>query len=261
MQGGVQSHPEDVAVYGGLACHSSRFRLPGILLPGVRPNVHWSRFNAPPMGWDASLCVPPFRNAPPSDLQSPPECQHGSDFNSSLLAIWAWLPDLLDLLVEVPVFLPLRKHRLTASFALEPPRAAVNCVEATQQAAQHPGMTSVVAEQLALCRRKSTSCIYQAKWGVYRSWCRSKGHSISRPSIAKVADFLLYLRKSRSLSTSVISGYRCMLNAVFKYRLPEFRTVQSLKEELLLCPVQALKSIYLKDKEALAASALPLCIS
>ena len=62
---------------------------------------------------------------------------------------------------------------------------------------------------------------YQSKWALYRSWCRSKGHSISRPSIAKIADFLLFLRKKKSFSPSVIAGFRSMLSAVFKFVLPE----------------------------------------
>ena len=47
------------------------------------------------------------------------------------------------------------------------------------------------------------------------------GHSISRPSIPKIADFLLYLYEDRRLSLSCIKGYRSMLSAVFKFRLPE----------------------------------------
>ena len=56
---------------------------------------------------------------------------------------------------------------------------------------------------------------------MYRSWCRRHGHSVSQPTVAKVADFLLYLRRSLSLSYSSIASYRSMLSGVFRFILPE----------------------------------------
>ena len=62
---------------------------------------------------------------------------------------------------------------------------------------------------------------YQARWLAYRAWYRRQGHSISRPSILKIADFLLYLRHSLHLSYSSIASYRSMLSAVFRFVLPD----------------------------------------
>ena len=83
------------------------------------------------------------------------------------------------------------------------------------------GFSDAVAGQLAHCRRRSTRVNYQAKWVVCRSWCHRHGHSVSRPTVAKVADFLLYLRRSLSLSYSSIASYRSMLSGVFRFILPE----------------------------------------
>ena len=44
---------------------------------------------------------------------------------------------------------------------------------------------------------------------------------MSRPTVSKVADFLLYLRRSLSFSYSSIASYRSMLSGVFRYSLPE----------------------------------------
>ena len=44
---------------------------------------------------------------------------------------------------------------------------------------------------------------------------------MSRPTVSKVADFLLYLRHSLSLSYSSIASYRSMLSGVFRFSLPE----------------------------------------
>ena len=46
------------------------------------------------------------------------------------------------------------------------------------------------------------------------------GHSVSCPSIPKIADFLLYLRHSLHLSYSSITSYRSMLSSVFRFVLP-----------------------------------------
>ena len=54
-----------------------------------------------------------------------------------------------------------------------------------------------------------------------RSWCHRHGHSVSRPTVAKVADFLLYLRSSLSLSCSSIASYSSLLSGVLHFILPE----------------------------------------
>ena len=78
------------------------------------------------------------------------------------------------------------------------------------------GFSKHVAQQAALARRPSSRAGYQAKWSVYRQWCHSEGHSVSRPSLAKIADFLFWLCRSKKLSVSAVLGYRSMLSAVFR---------------------------------------------
>ena len=75
-----------------------------------------------------------------------------------------------------------------------------------------------------MARRPSSRAGYQAKWSIYRQWCTSEGHSISQPSLSKIADFLFWLRRSKKLSVSAVMGYRSMLSAVFRSVLPEIST-------------------------------------
>ena len=107
------------------------------------------------------------------------------------------------------------------SFPPEPPRASSDCVSYIERSARALGFTSAVAHQLAHCRRSSTRVNYQAKWSVYRAWCSHHGHSVSRPTVQKIASFLLYLHRSLSLSYSSIASYRSMLSVVFRFILPE----------------------------------------
>ena len=87
-----------------------------------------------------------------------------------------------------------------SSFSPEPPRASVDWVSYHERSTRRLGFSLRVAHQLTFSRRSSTHLTYQAKWVTYRVWCHRKGHSVSRRSIPKVADFLLYLRRSLHLS-------------------------------------------------------------
>ena len=64
------------------------------------------------LGQSAGVCLPTFQPAPTSPQQSLRLPQPGAHSNSSVLAPRPWFADLLDLLVEVPVLLPLRQDLL-----------------------------------------------------------------------------------------------------------------------------------------------------
>ena len=100
------------------------------------------------------------------------------------------------------------------------PSAQASCLETLQRFARAAGFSSAVAEQSSLARRPSSRAVYQVRWSVYRSCCHEHGHSISRPTLAKVADFLYWLRFTRGLSVSSLRGYRSVLSAVFRFHLP-----------------------------------------
>ena len=112
-------------------------------------------------------------------------------------------------------------------------------METIQQFARSQGFSSHVAKQASLACRSSSRAGYQAKWSVYRQWCRSEEHSISRPSLPKVADFLFWLRRSRKLSVSAVLGYRSMLSAVFRFHLPEISSSSVIQDLLRSFKVEA----------------------
>ena len=103
-------------------------------------------------------------------------------------------------------------------------RAVASCLETIQRFAQAKGFSKHVAMQSALALRSSSRAGYQARWSSYRQWCHGNGHSVSRPSLHKIADFLFWLRRSKKLSISAVLGYRYMLSAVFRTVLPEIST-------------------------------------
>ena len=112
------------------------------------------------------------------------------------------------------------------------PQASTSCLETLRRFTRAAGFSSSVASQASLSRRPSSCKAYQLKWQVYRAWCHSHGHSVSRPSLAKVADFLCWLRSSKNLGVSSIKGYRSMLPAVFRFQLPSLSTHSVLRDLL-----------------------------
>ena len=125
------------------------------------------------------------------------------------------------------------------SFSSGGVQAVPSCLETIKRFTRAGGFSKHVAQQVSLARRPSSRAGYQSKWLVFRQWCRSKGHSISRPSLAKIADFLFWLRRSRRLSVSAVMGYRSMLSAVFKSILPEISSSPVLHDLLRSFQVEA----------------------
>ena len=111
-------------------------------------------------------------------------------------------------------------------------QASTSCLETLQRSTRAAGFSSGVASQVGLARRASSRTNYQLKWLTFRSWCCKKGHSISCPSVSKVADFLLWLHRCRGLSVSSIMGYRSILSAVFRFQLPELSSHPELRDLL-----------------------------
>ena len=125
-------------------------------------------------------------------------------------------PELQSLAVAPPVSLPLQRDLLKQPhFHRLHQNLPVLCLHAwrLQRFTRPLGLSSRVATQLSLCHRQSSQRLYQHRWECYRSWCHSKGHCVSAPSVAKIADFLRFLCLEKHLSVSAIKGYHSTLSA------------------------------------------------
>ena len=124
-----------------------------------------------------------------------------------------------------------RSQPTTLSLSSSRDRQAVpSCLETIQRFARSQGFSSRVVKQLGFAHRSSSRAVYQSKWLLYWSWCRGKDHSISHPTLPKIADFLLWLHRVRKLSVSAIMGYRSMVAAVFRFKLQEISTSPVLQD-------------------------------
>ena len=115
-----------------------------------------------------------------------------------------------------------RPHALTSVSSSLPgsPSAQASCLATLQRFTRTAGFSSAVAEQSSLARRPSSRAVSQVRWFIFHAWCHNNGHSVSRPTLSSVADFLYWLRHTRGLSVSSLRGYRSVLSAVFRFHLP-----------------------------------------
>ena len=196
----------------------------GVFLTHVRPTVSWHGCDVAVVGRAAGLRLPSLQPSSSgvgegSGFQGP-----GADIGSSFLTPGPLVPGPSRAASGDPPLPATKKgssQTATLSSLPEPVRASADCLSYIRRSARQAGFSDAVASQLTHCRRRSARVNYQAKWVVYRSWCHRHGHSVSRPTVSKVADFLLFLRRSLSLSYSSIASYRSMLSGVFRFILPE----------------------------------------
>ena len=216
---GFPRAPEEVAGVHRPFCHLTQSPILSIFF-----SVPRSKRSAPELGWVAGVCLATLVAHFGCFQEAPVVLWGPADHRSSLLASEA--------VVSGPSGSGCGRsggsssvQRSSAATTLPSSssgsvRAVASCLETIQHFARARGFSKHVAKQVALARRPSSRAGYQAKWSIYRRWC----HSVSRPSLSKIADFFFWLRRSKKLSVSAVLGYRSMLSAVFRTVLPEIST-------------------------------------
>ena len=180
------------------------------------------------LGWLSGVCLSTLIPDSPGSEEAPLIFWGPYDSHCSIVASEALVPRASGAVGGWPSSAPsISQSAQTVPFPPSSSRdiqAVPSCVETHQRFARSQGFSSLVAKQVGLAHRPSSRAGYQAEWSIYRRWCHSEGHSVSRPTLPKVADFLFWLRRSRKLSVSAILGYRFMLAAVFRFKLLEIST-------------------------------------
>ena len=207
-----------------LICHLRKSSLFDLLLTIPGSNVSRHRRVSPVLGRAPGLRVPSCGHHSACSREAPGLHRDGAHPSGSTLG-----PAPL-VLRPAPAFAgpssgsaePSRPPALASVLSSLPgsPSAQASCLATLQRFTRAAGFSSAVAEQSSLARHPSSRAIYQVRWSIYRSWCHDHGHSVSRPTLAKVADFLYWLRYTRGLSVSSLRGYRSVLSAVFCFHLP-----------------------------------------
>ena len=210
-----------VASPNRFVCHLSKSPLFDVFLSLPRPSVSGHGRLPPVLGRSSGVCFSSICHHSQSSCQTPGVSGDGAHASGSALASAALVSGPPPAVAGPSCGPPRPPAPASVSSPLPgSPQAMASCLETLQRFTRAAGFSVEVAAQASLARRLSSRPNYQHKWAVYRSWCRSQGHSVSRPSLSKVADFLCWLWSARGLSVSSIKGYRSMLSAVFRFHLP-----------------------------------------
>ena len=234
---GISGPEEEVAGVHRPLCHLTRSPMLSIFFTIPRSERLCYGYSAPELEWVAGVCLSSLVTHSGSPQEAPVVLWSSPDTHSSVSASTALVPGSPgsgggrsggSASVSGP-----SSSAPFSSASSEGVRAVASCLETIQRFAQAKGFSKHVAKQSALARRSSSRAGYQARWSIYRQWCHGKGHSVSRPSMHKIADFLFWLRRSKKLSISAVLGYRSMLSAVFHTVLPEISTSPVIQDLLL----------------------------
>ena len=232
-----------LASHGRSLCHLSQLPLLSLFFSFPRSSSSGDGCASPQLGPYPGVCVPSVGLDSSSPLEAPILVRRPDDPDCSILASTSLVPG--------PSGSGSGSSDRPSSLSRSPQTAALpssssrglqgvaSCVETIQRVARAAGFSASVAAQVGLARRPSLRTNFQLKWSVCRDWCRREGHSISRPSLPKVADFLFWLRRSKGLSVSSILGYRSMLSAVFRSTLPSISSDPVLRDLIRSFKVEA----------------------
>ena len=238
--GGLSGSVQEVAGLNRPFCNIAKSPMFDIFFSLPRSQRSGNGCASSELGWVAGVCLSSLVPNSSGSEEAPVVLWGPADHHSSLLASEA--------MVSRPSGSDGRRSGCSSSVQGPPAsaplpsvssrgvQAVASCLETIQRFTRAGGFSKHVVHQVSLARRPSSRGGYQAKWLVYRRWCRSEGHSISWPSLSKIADFLFWLRRSRRLFVSAVMGYHSMLSAVFKSILPEISSSPTLHD--LLCSFQ-----------------------
>ena len=184
-----------VAGSNRLVCHLSKSSLFDLLLPFPGSAVSRHRHLSPVLGRPSGLCIPSGSYNSTGSGEAPGLQEDGAHLSGSPLgsAPLVFGPSPAVAGSSSSPTIPSRPPALALVSSTLPgsPSAQASCLATLQRYTRAAGFSSAVAEQSSLARRPSSRAVYQARWSVYRDWCHFNGHSVSRPTLAKVADFCI----------------------------------------------------------------------
>ena len=246
--GGSGSAGPQMASSNRSVCNLPDSEAYSVFLTSLRSAGSGDRCSSPALGRSPSLCLSSDRHHKESSSQTEVLEELRVDSHSSVLASEGLVPRSSGTIVRRSCHTVKSKRSYkTAPLPPIPPKSAyasADCMATIKRFARQAGFSPAVAGQLIFSRRLSTRLNYQARWGTYRKWCKDFGHRSSSPSIAKIADFLTYMFKSKGAALSTIKRYRAMLSAVFKFPLPEISTSPILKDLIQSFKISAPRPLF-----------------
>ena len=230
--GCVQLAPPALAGDNQSVCFLTQSPLLCLFCAGVGSHGCGYGCHAPVMGFATGVCLPSLRYDQPGLGEGEGLSGPGADAHSSTLAPASVVSGAADSAPSSSsISMGSSASATRQKIPSKPVHASSSCLETLRRFARASGFSCSVARRLGQARRQSSVANYQSKWLTYLRWCTDKGHSVSQPSVSKVADYLVWLWEDQGLSLSLVKAHRSMLSSVFQFKLPalgEDRVLQDL---------------------------------
>ena len=245
--GGVSPALETVGLPDNrLVCYKGQLQTGQLCLPIRGSSSHSNGCIVVWLEPSGPLCVPSFSTHTKSLEQVEGESEYKADSNSTILATEGVVSrPMVDVSTntETPA-IQVGSPPTTSRKEIPPtsPRATSNRMETIDRLLRHKGFSAKIGRFLARHKRHSTTMNYQCKWNRYRLWCKANGHSVSRATVQKIAEFLVHLREDLKLSTTTIKGYKAMLNGVFSLKGLDLNNDRVIKEIIKTCSANPRKA-------------------
>ena len=235
--GSVQLAPPALAGDDRPVCLLTQSPLFCLFCACVRSHDCGYRYHAPVMGFSTGICLLSIRH----DQSGPGEGEglpgSGAHAHSSILASASVVSGAAGAADSAPssssISVGSSASATRQKIPPKPVHASSSCVETLRRFTRASSFSHCVARGLGQARRQSSVANYQSKWLTYRHRCTDKGHSVSQPSISKVADDLVWLWEDQGLSLSSVKAHLSMLSSVFQFKLPSLGEDRVL--QYLLC--------------------------
>ena len=197
LPGGVRRFVQNVAGDDRFICYASKSSLLCIFCTNLGPHGCGNGCHAPVMGQPPGLRLSSSSYDEAGVKQGSGIVESVSNLDCSPVATKRVVPRFVGAIAASSSGATSKEGSLeTASRSQIPSKtfhASSSCLETLQRSARSRGLSSKVAGYVGGARRASSIKNYQAKWNVFRVWCKKHGRSSSVPSIPKLAEFLVWL--------------------------------------------------------------------
>lgn len=86
-----------------------------------------------------------------------------------------------------------------------------------QRGLEKAGFSRKSAKRVCSAKRASTQNLYDYRWNTWMDWCLQRQMDPIDPSVALLADFLIFLFEEKKLSPVSIKGYRSAISSTLKH--------------------------------------------
>lgn len=196
-------------------CHAAELQTSNLCVPSSRQQSLCSRRNVNQLERDVLLHVSPLSSSSKNSLQDSNRFLQEHSYCSSVAKTVVVPRSSPSLLCETSSSSPQGRSvvsvqgQKTSSGSTQSSSSRLVIVG---ESLRKEGFSERAARRISSSVRKSTGAIYDSKWSIFCSWCRSREIDPVSVSVQQLADFFVYLFEDKGYSPSTIKGYRSALS-------------------------------------------------